>query len=241
MNEHQALVATHICGSDAADFLQGYVTCDMTDMKTNRALAMAFPDRLGRILANGWLYGTNDDVVLVTHLSTVVVLRSHLKLYLQFSKSSFAETSYAIGISNLATPASVPIDGLNLYLGLGDQSESQCFELLTASNIALITEPTSGTFLPQMINLTDFGAVSFSKGCYLGQEVIARVQHRGEVKRRLYKYEIKAGALAAGQVVKNGNSPLGNVVLSSATHALVVASSPAEWVTDETTVLSLAA
>ena len=40
-------------------------------------------------------------------------------------------------------------------------------------------------FLPQMLNLDKFGAVSFSKGCYVGQEVIARLHHRGKVKRTM--------------------------------------------------------
>ena len=54
-------------------------------------------------------------------------------------------------------------------------------------------------FLPQMLNLDKFGAVSFSKGCYVGQEVIARLHYRGKVKKTLQliktenNYKLKAG------------------------------------------------
>ncbi len=54
-------------------------------------------------------------------------------------------------------------------------------------------------YLPQMLNLDKFGAVSFSKGCYVGQEVIARLHHRGKVKKTLKliktenNYKLKAG------------------------------------------------
>lgn len=49
-----------------------------------------------------------------------------------------------------------------------------------------VTEATSEKFLPQMLNLDDTGGLSYNKGCYPGQEIIARVHFRGEVKKRLY-------------------------------------------------------
>src|SRR5690606_24460970 len=47
---------------------------------------------------------------------------------------------------------------------------------------------TSGQFVAQMLNLDLVGAVSFSKGCYTGQEVIARAHYRGQVKRRMQRF-----------------------------------------------------
>ena len=44
----------------------------------------------------------------------------------------------------------------------------------------------SDAFLPQMLDLERIGGVSFEKGCYVGQEIVARVQHLGRVKRRAY-------------------------------------------------------
>ena len=54
------------------------------------------------------------------------------------------------------------------------------------AGIPVITPPTQETFLPQMINLDLIGGVSFKKGCYPGQEIVARTQYLGKLKRRMY-------------------------------------------------------
>ena len=54
------------------------------------------------------------------------------------------------------------------------------------AGVARITEETSDAFLPQMLNLDRLRAVSFEKGCYVGQEIVARTQHLGRIKRRAY-------------------------------------------------------
>ena len=52
------------------------------------------------------------------------------------------------------------------------------------AGVARITARTSDAFLPQMLNLDRLRAVSFEKGCYVGQEIVARAQHLGRIKRR---------------------------------------------------------
>ncbi len=59
----------------------------------------------------------------------------------------------------------------------------ECIE----AGIPVIHAPTSDRFVPQMLGLDDLGAVSFRKGCYPGQEVIARARYRGQVKRHLIR------------------------------------------------------
>ncbi|MDR4517313.1 MAG: folate-binding protein [Nitrosomonas sp.] len=54
------------------------------------------------------------------------------------------------------------------------------------AGIPAITVETQEQFLPQMINLDLIGGVSFKKGCYPGQEIVARTQHLGQLKRRMY-------------------------------------------------------
>ena len=61
----------------------------------------------------------------------------------------------------------------------------------------LIEQPTQDQFVPQMVNLELAGGVDFRKGCYPGQEVVARAQYRGAVKRRMYR--LKGAALKPGQ------------------------------------------
>jgi tRNA-modifying protein YgfZ len=64
---------------------------------------------------------------------------------------------------------------------------SGCWEWLDIrEGLPLISEATQNQLVPQMANLELIGAVSFSKGCYPGQEVVARSQYLGKVKRRMF-------------------------------------------------------
>ena len=58
------------------------------------------------------------------------------------------------------------------------------------SGIARIEESTSGQFIPQVLNYDVTGHISFNKGCYTGQEVVARMHYKGTPKRRLYRARI---------------------------------------------------
>ena len=62
------------------------------------------------------------------------------------------------------------------------------------AGIPRVTAKSSDAFLPQMLNLDRLGAVSFEKGCYVGQEIVARAQHLGRVKRRLHIARTTAAA-----------------------------------------------
>lgn len=62
------------------------------------------------------------------------------------------------------------------------------------NGIAFIGVSTQEQFIPQMANLELIGGVSFKKGCYPGQEIVARTQHLGKVKRRMYLANVQADA-----------------------------------------------
>ncbi|MEB0039673.1 MULTISPECIES: folate-binding protein YgfZ [unclassified Pseudomonas] len=55
------------------------------------------------------------------------------------------------------------------------------------AGIGQVMGNTRETFIPQMLNLQAVGGVSFKKGCYTGQEIVARMQYLGKLKRRLYR------------------------------------------------------
>lgn len=85
------------------------------------------------------------------------------------------------------------------------------------SGIAMISQPIFEAFVPQMLNYESVGGVNFKKGCYPGQEVVARSQFRGTLKRRAY---IAHGteAMAIGQVVfhaSDADQPCGLVAASA--------------------------
>lgn len=63
-----------------------------------------------------------------------------------------------------------------------------------AAGIPWITVPTQEQFVPQMVNMDVLGGISFKKGCYPGQEIVARTQYLGKVKRRLFRVELPVAA-----------------------------------------------
>jgi folate-binding protein YgfZ len=83
----------------------------------------------------------------------------------------------------------------------------------TISGLPEIAVATSESFLPQMLNLDLLNGVSYSKGCYVGQEVIARAHHLGKVKRRSRLFYVSADNTPAdGQSVMQGDRAVGKVV-----------------------------
>jgi tRNA-modifying protein YgfZ len=89
------------------------------------------------------------------------------------------------------------------------------------SGIATITAPVVEAFVPQMLNYESVGGVSFKKGCYPGQEVVARSQFRGTLKRRAYIVHAES-SLQAGQEVfheSDAAQPCGIVAQAAAAPA----------------------
>lgn len=87
------------------------------------------------------------------------------------------------------------------------------------SGVATLSAPVAEAFVPQMLNYESIGGVNFQKGCYPGQEVVARSQFRGTLKRRAFVAHIEEGAngdaSGAGQAVfaaDDAEQPAGSVV-----------------------------
>ena len=82
------------------------------------------------------------------------------------------------------------------------------------SGIPLIEAATVDRFVPQMINFETVGGVDFRKGCYPGQEVVARSQYRGTIKRRMRLFDAPVALAAADEVFHDGDpsQPAGLVV-----------------------------
>jgi folate-binding protein YgfZ len=74
-----------------------------------------------------------------------------------------------------------------------------------------ITTATQDQFLPQMIGLDTIGGVSFDKGCYTGQEIVARTHYLGEVKRKL-RLGRTPGSARAGDALLSGDEQCGTVL-----------------------------
>jgi hypothetical protein len=83
--------------------------------------------------------------------------------------------------------------------------------------VPTIFAATQEKFVPQMINFEVLGGVNFKKGCFPGQEVVARSQYLGKLKRRMQRAHVEVAAVAAGSdVYRSGEEqPVGTVVMAA--------------------------
>ncbi|HEX8010353.1 MAG TPA: folate-binding protein [Casimicrobiaceae bacterium] len=95
-----------------------------------------------------------------------------------------------------------------------------CWQWLTVrAGVAIITPPTQDQFVPQMLNLDALGGISFRKGCYSGQEIVARMQYLGRLKERLALMHVDGGPPREGTrlfAAAFADQPCGTVVNAAA-------------------------
>ncbi|MBU0806580.1 MAG: folate-binding protein YgfZ [Gammaproteobacteria bacterium] len=90
------------------------------------------------------------------------------------------------------------------------------------AGIGQVMGSTRELFIPQMLNLQAVGGVSFKKGCYTGQEIVARMQYLGKLKRRLYRLELQDSQVPAPATElfsPTHASSIGEVVLAARSEA----------------------
>ena len=225
LTSHRVL---EFAGPDAAAFLQGYLTCDTDNLSARNALPGAFTNLKGRVVANGWVWGNTSEVRILISAELTGTVSEFLKMYLNFAKTRLTVAPHAPTISlNPILADAVQLGNGKVLCATGFAQQTSPLSVTEdlspgwlAHSIShkevLVTAATSGTLLPQMLGLTDLGAVSFDKGCYLGQEVVARAQHRGEVKRRLRHIEYSAHQpLAAGATLQDSSGKRVAVVINA--------------------------
>jgi folate-binding protein YgfZ len=116
------------------------------------------------------------------------------------------------------------VDGVSRYLWAGPDAPqlpplpAEAWRWLELrSGVPRVVAATADQFVPQMLNLELLGGVNFKKGCYPGQEVVARSQYRGTLKRRSYLMGCAASVAAGAEVFHSVDpgQPAGMVVLSA--------------------------
>lgn len=222
-----------LTGTDAQTFLQNYVTSDVDSCTAEQALPTALVTLQGRVIANGWVFGTSERMNLFVHHSVVERVRSHISKFLLFSKSKLdtVSTDESTNMVRLL-PFDLSIGDLE---ALGADFDNWCID----NRFVPVTDPIAETFLPQMLGLTDVNAVSFTKGCYLGQEVVARAEHRGQVKRQLREYSWRGSALSVGDVALSELKRKNTVVVAGTDRALIVTSDSSDVLQTESAILSV--
>jgi folate-binding protein YgfZ len=207
-------------GADVERFLQGQLSNDVSTLAPGALLRAGLHNPQGRTLALLWLIaGDEGDVLAVLPLELLATVAAQLRRYVLRAKLTISDDSarYRIcGLSSLDAAGELP--GRRIAYGPRDEpralllqsvlepppaspamSRDQWRALDIAAGLAQVYSATSGQFVAQMLNLDCIDAISFTKGCYTGQEVIARAHYRGRIKRRLQRFLSRAAArLAAG-------------------------------------------
>jgi folate-binding protein YgfZ len=86
------------------------------------------------------------------------------------------------------------------------------------AGVPRIVAATADRFVPQMVNLELVGGLDFQKGCYPGQEVVARSQYRGTVKRRAFLFDADAPLAPGAEVFAAGDEQPAGMVVNAASH-----------------------
>jgi folate-binding protein YgfZ len=176
------LAVIRALGADAASFLQGQLSNDFVLLPANQWQLAAYCSPKGRMLASFWgikLASTpeSQDICLVLSRDIAAQSLKRLSMFVMRAKLTL-------------TNADEMLPELFANHGLAAWAERE-----VERGVVRITAPLVDLFVPQMLNYESIGGVSFKKGCYPGQEVVARSQFRGAIKRRTYLVDASEAAL----------------------------------------------
>lgn len=201
-------------GIDAKKFLQGQLTCNLDEITPTESRMGAHCNPQGRIISLFHLFQFQDAYYLLMPANLIAVAMTALKKYALFYKVEITDMNEkwsCLGItgdlSHLPeTIYCLPTADSMRHILIGDTKEIEklittvseqhthwkCLDIL--KGIPYIYLETSGKFLPHELNLDKLNAISFNKGCYTGQEIIARMHYRGKLKSHLYVATINSTA-----------------------------------------------
>lgn len=204
-------------GPDAEKFLQGQVTVNVSSLTADEYRPTAICDLKGRVNFGLWLkkYSTESIEVVVAD-DQRDALQAHIKKYGAFSKFQL----------DAAPPVYPAIVEGKASFSHNDEGVSLEQWQHTAINQgqAWITAQTAGLFQPQELRLHQRGGVDYDKGCYLGQEIIARLWFRAKPKHWLHLIRAGIGDMpAAGQQLADDIQIVNAIASADGWQALVVA------------------
>ncbi len=200
-------------GDDAVTFLQAQLSNDIAGMPESQMRLASLCTAKGRMLGSFFMLRREKQVLLLCRSDTIEALVKRLSMFVLRSKCKVRDASSEFdlafentsqqnkpmnvvwGEAPLATASlrmlrsAMPAISIHPSGGMpgiaqGDDAFEYCLQQL---GISYIQKSTVEMFVPQTINFDLFGGVSFSKGCYPGQEVVARSHYLGKVKRRAFQ------------------------------------------------------
>jgi folate-binding protein YgfZ len=213
-----------IAGPDAAGFLQGQLSNDTRRLTEGRCLLAAYSSAQGRVLALLRLIPHSTGILAIMPRDLVADTLDRLKKFVLRSKVVLEDVSDTIALSGCfgRLPASAGdyaesagigrarVSGdAERYWVVGDTGASQpgaefedAWRLADIeAGLPQVYPATQELFVAQMLNLDLIDGISFTKGCYTGQEIIARTQHLGRIKRRTFILELPAGSYRPGDAL----------------------------------------
>ncbi|MFN2645525.1 MAG: folate-binding protein YgfZ [Burkholderiales bacterium] len=216
-----------VTGPDARAFLHAQLTNDIEQLPADRWVLAGWCSAKGRLLATFLVVPARDGFLLQLARDLAEPVAKRLAMYVLRTKVKIADESerfaqFGIWDADISGP-DVAWNGSVVtvrvaprrYLQLGPQAEmTQSADARevdwTLQEIRagrpLITRATQDRFVPQMVNFETLGGVDFRKGCYPGQEIVARAQYRGQVKRRMVHARAPAGVSLAPGADYNGGT-----------------------------------
>jgi len=189
-----------VSGADARSFLQGQLSADIDALTPARALPASCNSAQGRVQAVLWLTERADGIALLLPASLTERIAARLRKYVLRSQVKIDESPAAPGIVEPAAYRERDWQLAGIRAGLPQ-----------------VYPETYESFVAQMLNLDLLGGIAFEKGCYTGQEIIARTHFRGAIKRRMFRFRSEGPPPAPGTRVLAGEQHAGDVVDAAAT------------------------
>jgi folate-binding protein YgfZ len=216
-------------GSDAGHFLHNLLTADIDHLQPGAATYAALLSPQGKILFGMLVLRADDGFLLDCAASQAAALIQRLSLYKLRAKVEIARRdNLTVSVSPAALPGGfadprTPAIGWRL-IGAPVLEEAAGYD---AARIALGLADSeadlgSGEFFPHEANLDQLGGVTFRKGCYIGQEVVSRMEHRGTARSRILPVVLDGTAPPKGTEIRSGEKQVGTLLSSSGNLALAL-------------------
>lgn len=182
-----ALFPVHVTGADATSFLHAQFCGDLLALSEGGVCITGWCSPGGRVLTTVLARCQGQDWLLLLPAGLAERMLQRLRLYVLRSRVTLQP----------AAPGEIVPALQGAAAGLLPAPGNTWNAAHVSRGIPWITAPTSEVFLPQELGLERFGGLSYGKGCYPGQEIVARLHFRGEVKRGPFQFTVPATAAAA--------------------------------------------
>lgn len=197
LNLNDELIMLEISGDDATTYLQGQLTNDIRELSNKPFQYSAHLNNKGRILANFIITSPSENTYyLITSKTLSDKITPRLKMFILRSKVSLTLSNKFISLSNTTVDAQHSLElNTHYYLNIHNNPIENAQLNSNAWHKALVELPfpmiyldTMEKIIPQQVNFDLLGGINFKKGCYTGQEIVARTHYLGKIKRRMAKF-----------------------------------------------------